>query len=236
MERTTESKMNTKTLCSNTSFRLVLSLLISTCWGCQKTHVKNFTGSDKRTYFELHDGKKFQNIYTEIQSNRMALIVMDEANKPQLIKVSFPDGAGESNTILLEFTENRDTPSAGKKFLKESFIRELTAADGRFEQWKKGILSFPTSDPKFTMSYVIAGKIGDEWSGIVFTDCNTVASRIKDYYCTCRVSPGACANSGLRCAMNALCDLWENCVDTGDWGPTCNASLAQLKVCSFEQP
>jgi hypothetical protein len=224
-------RMNTNAMRARTPFQLLLFFLLSVS-GCQTAHVEKFTVSGKHTYFQVQDGQKVQKVYTEIQPNRMVVVVLDEANQPQLIRLSFADNAGRRNTLLMEFSQTGKAISAGKNFSEEKFLRSLTAANGKFEEWKKKYLSFPSSDPKYTKRYVIPEKLGDNRDDIVFADRERIKLRFRDFFCGCKDGKiwGECFVSALRCALDNLCEL-SDCVETGEWTPECSSNLEKAKLC-----
>lgn len=224
----------------NYIFVILLASLVFAGTGCKRNQISEFVASESHTYFELMKDKKKHKIYTEINSNLMAFFVLDEFDNPELLKLIFKDSIQNLNTFIFEFRKQKDVSSPAKNFINKDFINSLKGDDSLFKEWKNHYSSFQISEQKFTKTYVIVDTSKNNLQGTKFTENNKVVYRISNYFCYCKNGgiAGYCIlNSALRCALDNLCDLWKDCIETGNWGPGCQTSLDQAKVClgTYEQ-
>jgi hypothetical protein len=215
-------------------FSCFVILSIFTTVGCKKKQVSNFISDGDRTTFELKiDGKK-TNVFTETGPNRMALLVLDKAGSPTLLKISFPDSAGTQTTFIFQFQKEKTAKTPGTQLLDKEFINAIKGGDGQFDKWRKDYLSLPGD--QYVKRVAILDTARKDPGGIKVTDGNTIALRIKNYLCSCKMGSiyGHCLNSALRCAMDKLCNIWGECVEKATWTPNCSSDLETAKVCLGE--
>lgn len=215
--------------------------LNTSCSGGRKDNISKFISNDTRAYIEIKEENKLQKIYTEYNERYTGILVFNESNNLEIIKIAFADNSKNQNVWTIELRQQKDSSPPGKKLVEKDYIETLNSSAPEFQNWKQRFSSFPTTEPSLTQNFVGVAKAPNDTSGgTKIVDGEAIALRIKDSFCFCRNFAGTpaiagsfCTNSALRCAADNLCDVWE-CVESGEWTGSCSASLEQAKVCLGE--
>jgi hypothetical protein len=213
-------------------FRIVWTLLVLCLPVVMQGAPATFVSSGDQAYVEAKLDRGVRKLYTESRGDFRALLVLGEANNPELLKLSFVDASKRIVTMVLEFRTEKGTTSPGLEVDNE-FIKSLSSDAKGFTDWQGRFASFPE---KPTVSHVltagafadpVATELVDAGGGFVFRS-------MRDWFCMCRteiwpISGEVCVNAYYRCLLNTLCDAWD-CLAVG--GVNCGLVLEGAALCS----
>lgn len=198
----------------------------------QAKKVLMFISDRSRAYLEVKEENKLRKIFTEQTPRYMAMLVFNESNNPEILKLSFTDNLRKQNVWTIEFRAQKAVSPLGKKLAQQDFIATLSSNDPGFKDWKRKFSSFPSAEPARGSHFIIVNTSNTKSPGTAITDGKIVTLKMKDWVCACKngTIAGPCMISNLRCALDNLCNVW-GCIEEGTWNPDCQSSLNQAKAC-----
>lgn len=212
-------------------FVIVAILILCSAKSCNNVQVSKFVSNDQKGYLEVKKDNNLRKIFTEYQQNYKAIVVFDELNNPELLKMSFTDSLKQPNVWTIEFRQKKGVPSLGKGLVENAYIKRLNSSDAAFNDWKERFSSFPVADPSLTRNFVI-GTAPGSFGAINIIEGDRIVYRIKDQVCRCQnggTSP-SCGNANLKCALDNLCAA-ADCYESNNWTDECKRNLDVASEC-----
>jgi hypothetical protein len=214
----------------------ICTVMVSFLYSCTERKVSQFVADGNKHYVEIVSGKKVQKIVTEMNERYQAVVIFDEYNVPQWLKVSFTDSAKQQTGFVWEFRKEKNGTSDAADLIDRNKIDALENDNAQFAAWRKQYLDYITVNSSTGMGrYVFVDSSNGKPSGIDLVNGTAVRFNIKNYFCSCKrgYALAHCMISATRCALDNLCKVWD-CVEAGEWSPECSQSLDQAKVCLGE--
>lgn len=198
----------------------------------QAKKVLTFISDRSRAYLEVKEENKLRKLFTEQHPRYMVMLVFNESNNPEILKLSFTDNLRKQNVWTIEFREQKTGSLPGKKLAQADFIATLNSDVPGFKDWKKRFSSFPSAESARNSHFIVVNASNTKSAGTIITDGKIVTLKMKDWVCACKngTIAGPCMISNLRCALDNLCAVW-GCIEEGKWNPDCQSSLNQAKAC-----